>query len=100
MSREPVHSRRAFLAVSASLGAALLGCSKQREFACTQTQGLTPEQVQARTAAGYEEPASDSSRVCNLCQQWEERGSNQCGGCKLMRGPIHPQGTCRLFVST
>jgi hypothetical protein len=100
MPTEPLQSRRTFFHAGAGLALALLGCNKERDFACTQTNDLTAEEAQTRTAAGYEEPASDSSRVCNLCQQWQERSSNQCGGCKLMRGPIHPLGTCRLFVAT
>lgn len=76
------------------------GCSQRRApISCDLSAGLAPEEVQARSALRYVEPGSDETRRCSSCQQYltppEDGG---CGSCKVLKGPIHPNGTCMVFA--
>jgi hypothetical protein len=86
-------SRRAFLASGSLVALGVIGCRK-RASVCTASAG----DAKLRAAAGYLEPSPDPQRACSACQQWLEMGSDRCGGCKLISGPIHPRATCRLFA--
>jgi hypothetical protein len=67
--------------------------------ACLDVTGLTPDDAQARTALGYAEPAADQSKGCASCQQFVAPAADgACGSCKLLKGPIHPNGTCKVFT--
>ncbi len=89
-------TRRVFLAEAVSLTLLAVGC-KNRSFVCTNASSLSPSDEEARRAVAYVEPAADLSRSCDACQQWTS-GDGECGGCKLLRGPIHPKATCKLFA--
>ncbi len=67
-------------------------------FTCTDTSALDEAQLGPRQRADYFEPAPDPRRTCEACSQWLPKGAGKCGGCKLFAGPVHPRGTCRLFV--
>ena len=44
--------------------------------------------------------APTPEKACTRCNQWvgpAERSS--CGSCKLLKGPIHPNGTCKAFAA-
>lgn len=83
--------RREFLLVMVA------GACQKKEFKCTDETGLAASDATARHALGYTEPAPDPSRACHGCQQWVPGASNACGKCKVLAGPIHPDGTCRSF---
>lgn len=92
-------TRRRLLSGGGLLAAAtLVGC-KQREFSCWDTGALPEADVQARRAVEYLDRAVDATRRCDICQHWQpaER-DDECGGCAVVRGPIHPLGTCRVFT--
>ncbi len=91
-------AKRFFLA-SASLAAPawVLACGKG-ELACNDTSGLKPDEVTARNSLGYKEKAADPAKACSKCSQYEAKGEGQCGGCKVMKGPIHPDGSCNAFA--
>ena len=41
----------------------------------------------------------DPNKACAQCKQWAPpKSEGSCGGCKLLGGPIHPQGTCKAFA--
>ena len=92
-------TRRGFLG---SLGLlALGGCSMSGSVpaSCVDVAGLAEEEVKARTALGYADRATDPTRACKGCNQWiAATTSGACGGCKLMKGPIHPDGSCKAFT--
>lgn len=75
------------------------GCS--RRPSCADVTGLSPDEVRARNdTAAYTETAPDPSKKCSLCAQWVPPPSTPaCGGCKVVKGPINPEGGCRLFVA-
>ncbi len=61
--------------------------------------GLAPADVAIRTqTAAYVEAAADVSKKCALCVQYVPAAPNACGSCKVVKGPINPEGGCKLFV--
>lgn len=95
--------RREFLTRTLGfVGAAgLSACSKSQaatEFVCTDVGGLSDGDQAARTAAGYADRAPDPAHACDKCHQFLP-AADGCGACKLLRGPVHPQGTCRVFAA-
>jgi hypothetical protein len=63
--------------------------------------GLSPEDVRVRNeTAVYTELAPDPSKKCSGCAQWIPAATpTSCGGCKVVKGPINPDGWCKLFVA-
>lgn len=96
-------SRREILSASAASVLVLLSACKRepKSYVCTDTTGLTADESAARTALGYVEPSPEAGKACVGCVQFtpaptEPAGS--CGACKLMKGPIHPNATCKGFA--
>jgi hypothetical protein len=85
------------------LAAALLvpGCKKAHaSFACTDTSGLSFDETNVRTTLAYSDSSADAKRTCAQCVQWvEAKGEATCGGCKVLKGPVHPDGTCKSFAA-
>lgn len=93
--------REAILGALAALGGA--ACSKASAAAsCTDTAGLGADDAQARVAMEYVDRAASPAKACSSCQQWLPTGPAGapagCGGCRVLKGPIHPSGTCKLFA--
>jgi hypothetical protein len=75
----------------------LVGCSKKPS--CEDVSGLAPGDVAMRQqTAVYVEAAPDPAKKCSLCVQYVPAGPNACGGCKVVKGPINPEGSCKLFA--
>lgn len=92
-------AKRFFLA-SAALAApgwVLTACGGG-ELTCTDTKGLSPEDVQMRSTLAYSDKATDAAKTCEKCQLYKPGAEKQCGGCNVLKGPIHPQGTCKSFA--
>jgi hypothetical protein len=67
--------------------------------ACVDVTGLAPNDVQMRAALGYVEPGPDKNKNCASCQQFVMSADEAaCSACKLLKGPIHPSGTCKAFA--
>jgi len=97
-------SRRDVIQKSAALGAfAVFGataCSKPAALVCTDTAGLAPADVSVRTALAYVDLSTEPGKTCSVCQQYiapPQAGS--CGTCKVVKGPINPNGNCKSFVA-
>jgi hypothetical protein len=90
-------NRRQFLA--ALLTASLVGCKKRREgpLVCTDVSGLDPVDRKNRARLGYVDRSPKADRNCENCSIWRPKGKNECGGCTVIRGPIHPKGYCRSW---
>jgi hypothetical protein len=92
-------TRRALLG---SAGCLVLGsCTRDRAVpkSCTDTTGLAAEEVQARAALAYVDAASQPDKACSKCAQYvEATAAGACGGCKLLKGTIHPNGSCKAFA--
>jgi hypothetical protein len=89
----------AVLSVSALAPAGLLACS--RKASCTDVTGLGTDDVNQRiNVASYVDQAPDPAKKCVLCVQFiAATAPNACGLCKVVKGPINPDGTCKLFVA-
>ena len=114
-------TRRAFLQRLSALGLAglgagtvLAGCGGGAEeapeldtddavadnFSCTDTTGLTEAEVSMRETLNYVDDSPYEDRICANCQLYvaPEGGAN-CGGCTIIKGPVHPQGYCTSWVA-
>ena len=99
----PITRRRALTLVGASgvavLGSHMLTGCGDKELTCTDTTGLTPQQVQQRQTLGYVDRSTDPVKNCANCNFFQEAtGENRCGGCQIMPGPVHPEGNCTSWA--
>ncbi len=75
------------------------GTSASAELTCTDVSGLTPEEIQMRESLQYTDRSPYPDKICANCQLYIPAESpNQCGGCQLIKGPIHPDGYCTSWV--
>jgi hypothetical protein len=73
------------------------GCSKAKAFSCSATTGLSVEQLQIRQTLAYVDKAPTPEQSCIHCSQYIPAAADGCGGCKVMPGPTHPNGHCKVF---
>lgn len=94
-------SRRELLSSTFRVSALVMlsGCSKKKAFSCSSVDGLAAEDVLPRNKLAYSDVAADPAKTCDACQQFVPAANGDgCGGCKIMKGPIHPGGSCRSFA--
>jgi hypothetical protein len=89
-------ARRRLMLGSAALGATLVAAGCKRSETCPPSP-LSPEDAKLRETLHYTDHSPDPQKLCNGCQQYLPNTDADCGGCKLMKGPIHPAGSCTLF---
>ena len=97
----PEVTRRRLLVIAGS-AIALLGAAacKSGPSSCTDVTGLTPEEVKTRQTVAYLDRSTDIKKTCEQCQQYTAPAAkDQCGTCKVIKGPVHPEGYCSLFVA-
>lgn len=69
-------------------------------FSCTDTSGLTEQEIQMRENAEYVDATPNPDQYCANCELFEPpAGDAECGGCQVIQGPIHPDGYCTLWVA-
>ncbi len=95
-------SRRLFLAravrapvlvpFAALAPVAAVGCGGGLD--CTDTSALSGAELTERTAVNYVERSADPAKRCENCSLYRRGDANACGSCTLIKGPIHPAGTC------
>ncbi len=93
-------SRRAVLGslVAGGVGLVVLGCKRKLPSSCTDTTGLQPDEVQARNTLDYRDATPFPDRTCEGCQQFVAAPADgACATCKVLRGPVHPNGYCKSF---
>lgn len=94
-----IDRRRAIACIGATLlapSALLAGCKKT--LVCTDTTGLSADEIAARTALAYVDVSPDPAKPCSTCALYKPAGEGQCGGCQIIKGPIAPAGTCKSWV--
>ena len=69
------------------------------EFSCTDTSGLTEQELATRQNLNYVDESPYPEKLCSNCQFFQPAGENECGGCTLIKGPIHPDGYCDSWVA-
>lgn len=110
------HSRRDFVQRICLIGAAstvLTSCgggeappdvSSEEEveavLTCTDTSGLTEQDVAMRTTLNYVDISTIEGKTCDNCALYvaPEAGTG-CGTCLTVKGPIHPLGYCDIWVA-
>jgi hypothetical protein len=96
-------SRRLVLQTgAAAVSLVVFGCrGKQAPAAtCTDTNGMAPDDVAPRSTLAYQDRATDPTRACDKCVQFVEPASaGTCGACKVLKGPISPAGSCKVFAA-
>lgn len=102
MSNQIYSRRDALRTVSLTVLAAgawgTLGCSK-KELTCVDTTGLTPDEITARTTLGYVDKTPEPAKLCSNCIQYVPAAPDKCGGCKVLKGPVHPSGYCKVWAA-
>jgi hypothetical protein len=84
------------LVATAALTGALAGC--KHAVSCPPGQ-LAAADLDLRNKLHYTEHSPEPEKFCNACQQYTHEGDNDCGGCKLIKGPINPAGYCIAFAA-
>ncbi len=93
-------TRRRFLAIVAG-AATMAGC--QPEVAptdpCLDIRALSESDRRTRTATNYVAQTALPDQRCDTCQFWLPPASpSPCGGCVVVKGPIHPEGHCTSWA--
>lgn len=61
--------------------------------------GLTPDDVTARTAVSYVDRSRDKGKSCESCVQYvPPKADGACASCKVLKGPVHPDGSCGAYA--
>lgn len=70
------------------------------ELACTDVSALAEPDKAMRTTLNYQDRAADPAKTCKACQLYVEATEpGKCGGCQVLKGPIHPMGSCNSWVA-
>jgi hypothetical protein len=96
-SRRDLLQRGGALGLGAMVSAAC-GKSKPRTLICGDTTGMTDTDIQLRTILNYQDVSGDSNRECDKCLQFLPPEKSGCGGCKVLKGPVSPHGSCKSFA--
>jgi high potential iron-sulfur protein len=87
------------LAFGAAASSALFSAACKKELSCTDTSGLSPMDVQMRTSLGYVDKSPQPEKLCSNCLHYKPAAENQCGGCAILKGPVHPKGYCNSWAA-
>jgi hypothetical protein len=91
--------RRRLLLSSAVLGAGALSSGCRRRSETCPPSSLDPADAKLREALHYTDHSPDPLKLCNGCTQYIQNTDADCGGCKIMKGLIHPAGYCAAFAA-
>jgi hypothetical protein len=91
-----VARRHLLLSAPALVAGALASGCKRRSETCPPSQ-LSAEDSKLRETLRYTDHSLDAAKVCNACQQFVPNPDADCGSCKLLKGFIHPAGSCTAF---
>lgn len=106
INRKNFFKRAAFLGVtSLSLPAILESCGGNSNKTnpstdpCTDTSGLTADQLQTRKTFQYMGKSPHDDKYCSICNFFiKPKGNAHCGTCQVVKGPINPEGYCNSFM--
>jgi hypothetical protein len=76
----------------------VVSACQEKEFACDSVTGLAPQGIAVRQNLAYVDRTKIPEQRCDNCQQYVPAAAGQCGGCKVMPGPTHPAGYCKVWV--
>jgi hypothetical protein len=101
--RDQQITRRAALRLFAAApvaAAVLSACGKKDEpDSCQDVSALSDSEKSGRAALQYSDKSPQPDKLCSGCNFWQPPSEpSKCGGCQLVRGPIHPKGYCTAFA--
>lgn len=100
ISSASVTRRRLLLVAPAAAVAFAAACKKGAPASCSDTSALTPDELTARNSLAYTDHSLDAAQQCIKCRQYVPgKSEDACGSCKILKGPVHPHGTCRAFAA-
>lgn len=103
ISRRELMKRSVFLPVlGLGAGTVLWACGDDEEdqLSCNDTSGLAPDALQLRQQQEYTDDSPYEDKVCSNCRFWQPPPqAGTCGGCQVIKGPIHPAGYCKLWAA-
>lgn len=103
MGRREVTRRALRVLGVAWVAPAALACSEEpREEAlrCDDTTGLAQGVIATRRAQHYVDEAPSEAERCDNCRYFQPGAAGRCGTCRVLEGPIHPEGYCDLWATT
>ena len=78
------------------------GCKRSSSMpaSCSDTGSLSPEAAQVRSSLAYVDASETPGKDCYRCLQFiAAPDEGKCGACKLLQGPVHPNGYCKAFAA-
>ncbi len=76
------------------------GGLKKKADPCNDLSGLTEEEKRIRTELEYVAISPFPDKVCDNCAVWiKPEEGQECGGCEIMAGPVHPKGYCVSWLA-
>ena len=99
--RDDKLSRRGALCVLGALPLLSVACGKKTEpDSCTDVSALGEPEKMARSALQYVDKSPFADKRCDLCTLYQAPSDPaSCGGCQVVKGPIHPKGHCTAFAA-
>jgi hypothetical protein len=90
--------RRRLLLHTAALSVSTLMACKNKDT-CEPAQ-LSEDDQRLRETLKYSDRSPYPEKMCQGCQQFlPPKEGSVCGGCKVVKGPIHPHGYCTAFLA-
>jgi hypothetical protein len=72
---------------------------EQASSSCPNQNELTEQERAIRASLKYVDKTSIPARTCKNCKLYTLPVNNAlCGGCKVVPGPIHPEGYCTAWI--
>lgn len=66
---------------------------------CNNLSELSMDDRASRMTFKYEPMANDPTKLCVTCNFWiPDPKGGFCGGCTLVKGPVHPKASCMSWV--
>ncbi len=66
---------------------------------CADVSGLTDAELATRTSNDYTVASPYNDKMCGTCNLFIlPKGNKPCGTCQVVKGPISPQGYCKLWI--
>ena len=77
-----------------------ISAAKEAANPCNDLSQLTPDERITRTTFKYQPVAKDPTKLCVTCNFWtSDPKGGLCGGCTLVKGPIHPKASCMSWAA-
>ena len=88
------------LGAAPALSALLTACGGKGEpDSCSDVAGLSEPEKMGRSALQYVDSSPQADKHCRDCNLFQPPPEpSQCGGCQVVKGPIHPNGYCTAWA--